>query len=527
MKDKVYKFLKTYGLLLICTLLLGYGIKKSYSNYLVSLDKKRVSEMYNPGLTFQLLENGIEKDVFELVPGDNVIDIEIKNNNPINVKYKLVYKNLDNVDVTYTQYYVEPYGNLNINGSKKIRLVIVNNSNNTLTIELNAFGGYKNNDLNDIIIKDGYTAITILNPNWDYNCTSDSSDLRCKMITAETVSDDSSINFAKVSSNTNGKALYYTSKKTVTEGGKRVYYYRGNIGNNYVSFAGFCWKIIRTNESGGIRLRYNGTMTSGSCKQTGSSTGIETISFNSLTDSNAGLGYMYGSKSSSYEEEHKNTNDSLAKQSVDKWYASNISGKYDNYIENAIYCNDRKISQRDTIGGQTNSKLGYGSNITFYGFADRLIDSSTWNPKSNAQPTYVCERKDDQFTLSVDAGGTDGYGNNKLTYPVGLTSGDEAAFAGAVRYNKNDSSTNNSSFFMYTGEWNWTMTPGYYSYKKVLFYVAEYADVVQIRDNGSLDFDQTYGKTGAIIPVISLKGEVQVSGGTGLYNDPYIVLVVQ
>ena len=71
-----------------------------------------------------------------------------------------------------------------------------------------------------------------------------------------------------------------------------------------------------------------------------------------------------------------------------------------------------------------------------------------------------------------------GYGNNKLTYPVGLTFSDEAAFAGAVRYNKDGSSTNNSSLFMYTGEWNWTMTPGYYSYKKVLFYVAEYADVV-------------------------------------------------
>lgn len=45
-----------------------------------------------------------------------------------------------------------------------------------------------------------------------------------------------------------------------------------------------------------------------------------------------------------------------------------------------------------------------------------------------------------------------GYGNNKLTYPVGLTFSDEAAFAGTVRYNKDDSSTNNSSFFMYTGE---------------------------------------------------------------------------
>lgn len=63
------------------------------------------------------------------------------------------------------------------------------------------------------------------------------------------------------------------------------------------------------------------------------------------------------------------------------------------------------------------------------------------------------------------------YGNNKLTYPVGLTFSDEAAFAGTVRYNKDDYSTNNSSLFMYTG---------------------------------------------AIILVISLKGEVQVSGGTGL-----------
>ena len=63
------------------------------------------------------------------------------------------------------------------------------------------------------------------------------------------------------------------------------------------------------------------------------------------------------------------------------------------------------------------------------------------------------------------------YGNNKLTYPVGLTFSDEAAFAGAVRYNKDGSSTNSSSLFMYTG---------------------------------------------VIIPVILLKGEVQVSGGTGL-----------
>ena len=37
-----------------------------------------------------------------------------------------------------------------------------------------------------------------------------------------------------------------------------VYYYKGNVENNNVLFGGFCWKIVRTTETGGVKLVYNG-----------------------------------------------------------------------------------------------------------------------------------------------------------------------------------------------------------------------------------------------------------------------------
>ena len=37
-----------------------------------------------------------------------------------------------------------------------------------------------------------------------------------------------------------------------------VYYYKGNVQNNNVLFGGFCWKIVRTTDTGGVKIVYNG-----------------------------------------------------------------------------------------------------------------------------------------------------------------------------------------------------------------------------------------------------------------------------
>ena len=103
---------------------------------------------------------------------------------------------------------------------------------------------------------------------------------------------DTNIDFSNISSDTNGKGIYIRSG---TENDKNpIYYYRGAVDNNNVLFANFCWKIVRTTETGGIKLIYNGVPSNGTCNNTGDSTQIGTSVFNPNTNSPAYVGYMYG-----------------------------------------------------------------------------------------------------------------------------------------------------------------------------------------------------------------------------------------
>ena len=105
---------------------------------------------------------------------------------------------------------------------------------------------------------------------------------------------DSSINFKAISSNDNGNGLYLLSG---TEDNKYpIYYYRGAVENNNAKFAGFCWKVVRTTETGGTKLIYNGKPDgNGECTNTtGSATQVSAPQFSGNLSSPASSGYMYG-----------------------------------------------------------------------------------------------------------------------------------------------------------------------------------------------------------------------------------------
>jgi hypothetical protein len=103
---------------------------------------------------------------------------------------------------------------------------------------------------------------------------------------------DTNIDFSQISFDTNGKGIYIRSG---TENDTYpIYYYRGAVDNNNVLFANFCWKIVRTTETGGIKLIYNGVPSNGTCNNTGDSTQIGTSKFNTEDNSPAYVGYMYG-----------------------------------------------------------------------------------------------------------------------------------------------------------------------------------------------------------------------------------------
>ena len=101
------------------------------------------------------------------------------------------------------------------------------------------------------------------------------------------------IDFSKTSEKTNTNGIYVT---TNTDNGVPVYYYRGNV-DNHVIFANFCWRIVRTTETGGVKLIYDGVPTDGQCNNTGDDTTIGSSRFNLLSlGLPTGIGYMYGTR---------------------------------------------------------------------------------------------------------------------------------------------------------------------------------------------------------------------------------------
>ena len=109
---------------------------------------------------------------------------------------------------------------------------------------------------------------------------------------SEFVSSSSGINFGRAPSDTNGKGVYIRAGTEEQE--YPIMYFRGDVDNNHVKFGGFCWKIVRTTEAGGVKLIYDGIPDSnGYCNNTGEDSQIGTSKFNQ-DFSPSEIGYMYG-----------------------------------------------------------------------------------------------------------------------------------------------------------------------------------------------------------------------------------------
>lgn len=128
------------------------------------------------------------------------------------------------------------------------------------------------------------------------------------------------------------------------------YYYRGNVQNNYVKFANFYWRIVRINGDGSVRIIYDGTVAHANGEESTDRT-IGNSKYNYSDIDNAYAGYMYGTPgSSTYEETHANVNDSEIKKYIDTWYENNIkTSKYENYLVDNVFCNNRSISNKKNI----------------------------------------------------------------------------------------------------------------------------------------------------------------------------------
>ena len=152
-----------------------------------------------------------------------------------------------------------------------------------------------------------------------------------------------------------------------TNSGRPTYYYRGSIANNYVSFAGQKWRVVRINEDGSIRMVLQSTI-------------------------NSGANYQFNFSASTYDKMYYSN--SMLKDEVDNWYNNKIK-TYDKYVVYGDYCEQAKV------------KL-----------------NSSYSTNNASVPIYTDYVPD--FRCS-----TDGNGYGPLTSKIGLLTYDEFVHAGA------------------------------------------------------------------------------------------------
>ena len=342
----------------------------------------------------------------------------------------------------------------------------------------------------------------------------------------------------------------------------KSYYFRGAVENNYVKFGTYSqdlyygkdsnsnyvtgtscdnipteckklastgdsmyWRIIRINGDGSIRMIYDGTKAyaNGSSERITSNIGYSV--YNTNSNDNAYVGYMYGTAgASTYEETHRNTNNSTIKTYIDNWYRTYLSN-YTDYLQDSIYCNDRSITPVDNFLGMELTGNGIGTTLTAYSDLTRNIINSS------RTPSLKCTNINDRFTVDTSNG------NGALTYPIGLITSDELVLSGGgnIDFSNFEQMTRLSDmgFYLYMGDlvtddyYFWSMTPTAFFMINTTIGIVAYVDGssmgnvfpdargVSIETGGS-------NITNAIKPVISLKPDT-ITGGDGTMNNPFTV----
>ena len=297
------------------------------------------------------------------------IRIKLTSLNEVSSKYELYYildKTNDKVSVGYSKDTKDNVlGTVEANKNKIITIVIRNDSDTSSKVTFKVLGGLLNNNL---ALKDGNSLNQEVEP---YRVLSKAILEDNKLITAEPTLTTSSNN------TTDASGLY---SSTATNTGEPTYYFRGNIENNYVKFAGFTWRIVRINEDGTVRL----IMQDGINDNT-------TYKFNSNYNNYT---YMYY------------TNNSNAKTQLESWYQTNIGSKTN--LASKVGTGDYYCEQ---------AKAKYDDSLT--------SGSATMTTYNKYTPDFKCS--------------SDGNNKGVVNASVGLLSYDEVVYAGGYRGQSNNS----------------------------------------------------------------------------------------
>ena len=319
------------------------------------------------------------------------------------------------------------------------------------------------------------------------------------------------------------------------------YYFRGNVQNNFVSFAGMCWRIVRITGDGSIKLTLY-DYSSASCTNTGGDLAFArydgdtqpiVTTFNENYDDNAYIGFMYGTpNSNTYAATHANTNKSTILTNLETWYKARLTS-YTGKLADTIWCNDKSTIKNVTINsfGTENGELsknsmvlnglGHQKELTVYGAGVRTAGFEQGNVyTSGTGPSLICPNDNDGGKLSKFTVEDTVNGNGNLDYKIGLLTGDEMVLAGLSPYTiyaNNGYDGNSVTSYLRsntTVQGYWSLSPFGFNYSGAMVWIADASGTL-----GNIRVDYFY----LLRPAISLKSDTTISGGDGTAANPFVI----
>ena len=349
------------------------------------------------------------------------------------------------------------------------------------------------------------------------------------------------------------------------------YYYRGAVKNNYVSFAGFIWRVIRRNGDGSVRMIYSGKSTS----DTGNNTMIGTSPFNDKYWDSTYVGYKYN-ENFSLHEDNGTTGYSGFNNTKQYDYGTGYTfdestrkftltgdikqltwtDNHDEIVNNQLYsclntsCNVvYKVTGYSNVTTMVVKPISYSSNSLLSAQTnttdsviktklDSLYQNNLTNYTSYLADTTFCNDRsitDGSGYLTSSSTNYDVYNrieikkipslkcsqendrfkvsneSAKLNYSIGLILADEVALAGGK------SGSANSNYYLYNGKNFWTLSPSY-------FYSSNSNDFVwYVISSGSLFPWPLVTSFNGVRPVINLKQNVTIAKGDGSALNPFSI----
>lgn len=278
------------------------------------------------------------------------------------------------------------------------------------------------------------------------------------------------------------------------------YYYRGKVIDNYVNFAGMCWKIVRIQGDGSVKLILEDQNTTcNSTTYTGNwNLGYANFGFDDST---------YGS--SKYVMNYLNpvTSSSSALVNIFKKFQTSKLSSYLDKLKAGDWClDDTAYTSGSSTSGtplteeeKTNYYNGTTSGSFYYDSYIRLVGQSTKTPTNKCNGTILNQYNDntDMYVSTITA--------DEIIYAGGKYGSTNYGY-----YLLNDYQRINSNYY-----W-WSLSPvGWFGSYSGSFIV----DYVGLLDSSYVNHYRGLGSR----PAVSLKSSTSISGGDGTKNNPYTV----